>query len=299
MTTHGQRNHGRGTSVPILPPRAACGPPDRTDILLSVTPLARSGSVASCPLVVTAMPLATFAVAGHGTGLLLSRCAAVPRECLFPYDPLLFPYADAYTHWQQGGPHDRPRSRDPPRSWEYPADPSRSRDPLCGPARCAYRDHQPWPMYIGQNVAYTSPWGPSMGPSSTWHQPAQPSPATAGPPLGDTSLGLYGDSLAQRQPQVPASSLGAHQRLRPADLYRLALHGHPPRFVTPRPPTRRGPGLPSRTGSHGADQEASATVARLLTSLARNARPATPRTGRLHRRLQSLKRRNHAHSPPP
>ena len=40
MTTHGQRNHGRGTSVPILP----SGPPDRTDILLSVRSLIR------CPL---------------------------------------------------------------------------------------------------------------------------------------------------------------------------------------------------------------------------------------------------------
>ena len=121
-------------SVPILPQ------PDRTDILLSVTPLtrwplARLGSVASCPLAVTAIPLATFAVAGHGTGLLLSRCAAVPWERPFPYDPLLFPYADACTHRQQGGPHDRLRSREPP--WiprgrgnppPYPADPSRSRE---------------------------------------------------------------------------------------------------------------------------------------------------------------------------
>ena len=44
MTTHGQRNHGRGTSVPIKPPRATCGPPDRTDILLSVR------SLTHCPL---------------------------------------------------------------------------------------------------------------------------------------------------------------------------------------------------------------------------------------------------------
>ena len=55
-------------------------------------------------------------------------------------------------------------------------DPSRSRDPLCGPARCTYRDHQPWPMYVGQNAAYTGPWGPSTGPSPMWHQPAQPQP---------------------------------------------------------------------------------------------------------------------------
>ena len=44
VATHGQRNHGRGTSVPILRPRATCGPLDRTDILLSVRPLTR------CPL---------------------------------------------------------------------------------------------------------------------------------------------------------------------------------------------------------------------------------------------------------
>ena len=46
VTTHGQRNHSRGTSVPILPAR----PPDHSDILLSVRPLNR------CPLAGCQLP---------------------------------------------------------------------------------------------------------------------------------------------------------------------------------------------------------------------------------------------------
>ena len=76
---HSQTEKSRqGTSVPILPPR------DRTDILLSVRPLTRSGPIASCRLAVTAIPFATFAVAGHRTGVLLSRCTTVPRGTLVP-----------------------------------------------------------------------------------------------------------------------------------------------------------------------------------------------------------------------
>ena len=65
------------------------------------------------------------------------------------------------------------------------------------------------------------------------------SPATAGPPLGETSLRLYGDSLAQRQPPAPASSLGAHQRLWPADLYRAS-------------PTVRNPSASDSSGAEAA-----------------------------------------------
>ena len=144
-------------------------PASRTDILLSVTPLA-------------ARPLGfgrQLPSRGHRDSTrnlrsgrawnrpALSRCAAVPRERPFPYDPLLFPYADAYTHRQQGGPHDRPRSLEPP---PYPAYPSLCGPARCayrdrpgsGPARCAYRDRQSWPIHRSL--------GPSTGPVPTWHQ---------------------------------------------------------------------------------------------------------------------------------
>ena len=61
VTTHGQRNHGRGTSVPILSPRATCGPPDLTDILLSVRPLTH------CPLAARSLRLGRqLPSCGHG-----------------------------------------------------------------------------------------------------------------------------------------------------------------------------------------------------------------------------------------
>ena len=156
VTTHGQRN------------------------LLSVTPLACSGSVASCPLAVTAMPLAAFTVAGHGTGLLLSRCARSPMTHYCSHMLTLTRIgnkAAPMTARSRGNPRHTPRiprgrGNPPP----YPADPSRSRDPLCGPAQYAYRDHQSWPMYVGQNAAYTGPGGLSTVPSPTWHQPALPQP---------------------------------------------------------------------------------------------------------------------------
>ena len=44
MNSHRQRNCGRGISVPILPTGAACGPPDRNNIFLSMRALT------SCPL---------------------------------------------------------------------------------------------------------------------------------------------------------------------------------------------------------------------------------------------------------
>ena len=44
MNSHRQKNCGRGILVPILPPRAACGPPDRRNISTSMRALT------SCPL---------------------------------------------------------------------------------------------------------------------------------------------------------------------------------------------------------------------------------------------------------
>ena len=57
---------------------------DRTKTLLPARQLARSGMVPLSPLAVTAMPLATFAVAGRGTGTILPRCTAVPQGVHVP-----------------------------------------------------------------------------------------------------------------------------------------------------------------------------------------------------------------------
>ena len=164
MTAHGQRNHGRGTSVPVLPQAVRrTAPIFSCPRVRSPAALLRSPRFHSQPSQWQGMEQASFyqgAPRSHG-------------EHPFPYDPLLYPYADAYTHRQQCGPHNRPRSREP---MPYPADPSRSRDPLYRPAQYADRNHLAWLMYAGQNAAYTGPWGPSAGPSPTWHQPTQPSP---------------------------------------------------------------------------------------------------------------------------
>ena len=90
VTTKGQRNHGRGTSVPILRPLTRCPLAARSPDALS-----RSPRFHSQPSQWQGMEQASFyqgAPRSHG-------------EHPFPYDPLLFPYADAYTHQQQGGPH--------------------------------------------------------------------------------------------------------------------------------------------------------------------------------------------------
>ena len=91
----------------------------------------------------------------------------------FPYDPLPFPYADAYMQRQQGGPHDLARSREP---LPYNADPSRARDPRYRAAQYADRNQLAWPMYAGQNKACASPWGHPASPSPTWQRPTQLSP---------------------------------------------------------------------------------------------------------------------------
>ena len=172
VTTHGQRNHSRGTLVPILPPRAACCPLDRTDILLSVRPLTR------CPLAARPLPSRshrdpTYNLRKWQGMEQASFYQGAPRshgEHPFLYDPLLFPYADACTHRQQGGTHDRLRSREP---LPYNTNPSRARDPRYRTAQYADSDQLAWPMYACQNAAYTGPWGHPAGPSPTWQQPTQ------------------------------------------------------------------------------------------------------------------------------
>ena len=150
--------------------------PDRTDILLSVRSLTR------CPLAARPLrPGRQLPSRGHRDPTRNLRMGmeqasfyqGAPRshgEHPFLYDPLLFSYADAYTHRQQGGPHDRPRSREP---LPYNADPSRARDPRYRAAQYADRDQLARPMYAGQNAAYTGPWGHPAGPSPTWQQPTQ------------------------------------------------------------------------------------------------------------------------------
>ena len=80
-------------------------------------------------------------------------------------------------------------------------------------------------------------WPGQCTPVRTWHTPVPwatprappprgtPNPAFAGHPLGSPSMGLCAGNLAGRQPPALAFSLGARQRLWPWNHYWLALHG--------------------------------------------------------------------------
>ena len=88
----------------------------RISILLSVR------SLTSCPLAARPLgPARQLPSRGHRDptcNLRSGRARNRPpfiKVCHGPtaYDPLPFPYADAYTQRQQGGPHDLARSREP------------------------------------------------------------------------------------------------------------------------------------------------------------------------------------------
>ena len=114
-------------------------------------------------------------------------------EFPFPYDPLTFPYADAHTQRQQGGPHDLTRSREP---LPYSADPARVQDPRYRSDQYADRDHLTWPVYAGQSAAYASPPRGNTQPS-----------------FRRASTGGHLNGTMRGQPPALAFSLGARQRL--------------------------------------------------------------------------------------
>ena len=72
----------------------------------------------------------------------------------------------------------------------------------------------------------------------------------------------------------------------------------PPRSATSRPKTRRQPRVTLWIGLHGADREASATVARLQASPTKDAGPATPWTGGPHHLPPSPRMQIHEALPP-
>ena len=277
VTTHGQRNHGRGTSVPIL------SPPDRTDILLSLTPLARLG----------------------GSPAALSRS---PRLHLQPSQWQGMEQASFY----QGAPRSHGNARSPMTHYcSHMLTFTRIGNkaaPTSARGRGNPRHTPRIPLFADRAGVPTATTSPGRCTSArTPHTPVPGAPPRALPLRGTSqpspnraSTGAHIIGTIRRQPgTVAASSLGAQQRLRPGDLYRLALHGQPPTVSNPSASDSSGAGADLSDRLPRSDKEASATIARLLITPARDARPATPRTGRLRRRLQSPKMRTHPPPPPP
>ena len=177
MNSHRQKNCGRGISVPILPPRPA-GPQQYFHVNESnhQLPTGRSPTWACSPASLLRSPRPHLQTSQWQGGEQASFYQGAPwshGELPFPYDPLSFPYADAYSQRQRGGPHDLTRSREP---LPYSTDPARRRDLRYRAAQYADRDHLTWPMYASQSAAYASPWGHPMAPSPTWQHPTQFSP---------------------------------------------------------------------------------------------------------------------------
>ena len=163
-------------------------------------------------------------------------------EFPFPYDPLTFPYADAHTQRQQGGPHGLTRSREP---LPYSADPARVRDPRYRAAQYADRDHLTWPVYAGQNAAYASSWGWPLPPRGNT-QPSFRRASTGGSPQWDYARAAWQGGSPRPQPLAWVHANGSSR----ATTAVLPFAGNPTlglRYV----------------GTHGADRGASDIVARL------------------------------------
>ena len=124
-------------------------------------------------------------------------------------------------------------------------------------AQFADHDHLAWPMYTGQNAAYASPWVHPVAPSPTWQHPTQLSP------------GIHWGSH-----QWDYTLAGGHANVSSrATMAGLPIAGNPSAYDSSEAP---------QTGTSGADREASATVARLRAAPARDAGPATLRSGVPH-----------------
>ena len=197
MNSHRQKNCGRG--IPSCP----CGPQQYFPVSESVhqLPTGRSPTRARSPAALSRSQRSHSQTSQWLGGELASFYQGAQRshgELPFRYDPLTFPYADAHTQRQQGGPHDLTRSREP---LPYSTDPARVRDPRYRSAQCADRDHLTWPVYAVQSAAYASPWGHPVAPSPTWQHPTQLSPGFHwGSPQWDYALAAWQGGSPRPQP---------------------------------------------------------------------------------------------------
>ena len=283
MTTHGERNHGRGTSVPILPPQDACGPLDHTDILLSVRSLTR------CPLV--ARPLEPFRGHRNPTRNLCSGRAwnrpPFIKVCSGPTRNT----RSSMTHYPSHMPTlTRSGNKAAPMT-------SLGRGNLCHTTRIPrdrgtrFTEQPSMPTTTNWPGQCTRSLGPPSGPLP---HVATPDPAFAGHPLGSTSMGLCAGNLAGQQPPAPAFSLGAHQRLWPWNHYGLPTTVRNPSASDSSAAEGNPSDQPPRSRSRGKRHHREAP-----SSSSKRPRPATLRLAVLIIFLRVRECRFARHTPPP